>query len=288
MGGDELRWSFAFLGLANTSLQMPFEVVDADAMAQARGIVDATHAVEFTDKKVALVIETNAVRAVNVVPHGDQLAVGVEYLDAMGLPISDVDIVILVDDHIVRSDELTRIDAWGAPGEQVPPLGGEFMHAAVAIAVRDVQMPRDRRHRHVGRAIERIALPFGGRTVGTAQGHEQLPVQRELLDRVQPIVHTVDHIVRTNMDAVRPCAEQTLAPGAQKIALAVKDDYRVLAAVEDIDVVLRVNRHPGHIDELPAGRKFFPIFHRGKEQHATTDDGGHRRSPFLQMQRHFW
>src|SRR5262245_17980320 len=168
MGGDELCWPFAFLGLANAGLQMPLQIVDADAMAHARSIVDTTHAIEFADKKVALIIETNAVRAVDVVPHGDKLAVGVKHLDAMRLPIGNVDIIVLVNDHIVRPDELTRIDAWRAPGEQVPPLGGEFMHAAVTIAVRDIQMPRDRRHRHVGRAIERITLPFGGRTVGTA------------------------------------------------------------------------------------------------------------------------
>ncbi len=50
VGGDELRWPFAFLGLANAGLQMPLEVVDADAMAQARGIVNTALAVEFADK----------------------------------------------------------------------------------------------------------------------------------------------------------------------------------------------------------------------------------------------
>src|SRR5262245_947001 len=123
-------------------------------------------------------------------------------------------------------------------------------------------MPRDRRYRHMGRAIERIALPFRGRTVRTPQGQEQLAVQRELLDRVQTIVYTVHVLVRADMDAVCARAEQTLAPGAQKIALVVKDDDWVLAAVEDIDVVLGIDCHPGHIDEFPAGWKFFPIFHR--------------------------
>src|SRR6266496_4001864 len=103
---------------------MPLEIVDTDAMAQARRIVHAAHAVQFTDKKVALMIEANAVRAMNIVPHGHELAVRVEDLDTMAFPIRDVDVVIVVDDHIVRPDELARIDARRAPGEQEPPLRG--------------------------------------------------------------------------------------------------------------------------------------------------------------------
>src|SRR5215831_4255617 len=135
-------------------------------MAQTRRIVHATHAVQFTDKKVALLIEANAVWAMDVVPHGDKFAVRVKDLDTMTFTIRNVDVVIFVDDHVVRPDELARIDARRAPGEQEPPLRGEFMDSAVAIALRDIQMPRDRRHRHMRRTIERIALPFGGRTIG--------------------------------------------------------------------------------------------------------------------------
>ena len=54
-----------------------------------------------------------------------------------------------------------------------------------------------------------------------------------------------------------PCvgAEQALAPGAQEVAIAIKDNHRVLAAVEDVHVVLRVHRDASHVDELPARRK---------------------------------
>src|SRR6266704_2998272 len=152
---------------------MPLQIVDADAMTQGRRIVDTTHAVEFPDKKVAFSIETNAVRAMDVVPHGNELAVRVKHLDTMALPIRYVDIVILVDDHVVRPDELARIDARRAPGEQVLPFGGEFV------------------------------------------------------DRVYAIIHAVHHIVRTNMDAMRPGAEHALTPGAQEVAITVKDDHRV-------------------------------------------------------------
>ena len=83
------------------------------------------------------------------------------------------------------------------------------------------------------------------------------------------------------MDAMRPGAEHALTPGAQKVAIAVKDDHWVLAAVEGVHVVFRIHRHTSHIDEFPTRWELFPIFHRGKEQHATTDDGGHSMSPFL-------
>src|SRR5712691_2447284 len=260
---------------------MPLQIVDTDAMAQTGRIVHAAYAVQFTDKKVALLIEANAVRAMDVVPHGDKLAVRVKDLDTMAFPIRDVDVVIVVDDHIVGPDELARIDARRAPGEQVPSLRGEFMDSAIAIAIRDIQMPGDWRYCHVRRTVEGIALPFGGRIIGAAQGHEQLAIQGKFLHRMYAVIHTVDHIIRADMDAMRAGAEHPLAPGAQEVAVAIKDNHRVLAAVEDVHVVLGVHRDASHVDKLPARRELFPIFHRGKEQHATTDDGGHNVSPYV-------
>src|SRR5262245_49300347 len=121
---------------------MPLEIVDTHPVAQTRRVVHATYAVQLTDKKVALLIEANAIRAMDIVPHGNELAVRVKDLDTMAFPIRDVDVVIFVDDHIVRPDELARINARRAPGEQVPALGGEFMDPGVAVAIRDIQMPR--------------------------------------------------------------------------------------------------------------------------------------------------
>src|SRR5215471_500845 len=140
-------------------------------------------------------------------------------------------------------------------------------------------MPRDWRDRYMRRTIEGIGLPFGGRIIGTAQGHEQLAIQGKFLHRVYAIIHTVDHIIRADMDTMRTGAEHALAPGAQEVAIAIKDNHRVLTAVEDVHVVLGVHRDASHVDELPARRELFPIFHRSKEQYATTDDGGHSVSP---------
>src|SRR6266511_5251702 len=106
-------------------------------MPQAGGVVHPSHAIEFADEEVPLSIQTDAVWAMDVVPHGDELAVGIEHLDAMGLAVGDVDAIVLVDDDIMRPDELARIDAGLAPRQDEPALGSEFVEAAVAISVPD-------------------------------------------------------------------------------------------------------------------------------------------------------
>jgi len=62
------------------------------------------------------------------------------------------------------------------------------------------------------------------------------------------IVGQVDRIVWAHMDAVRPNV-LTLAPGTQKIAVAVEDDDRVLAARKAIDIVLSIDADRRHFLE---------------------------------------
>src|SRR6266571_1758050 len=150
MWRDELARPFSLFGLAEASLQSALEVVHAHAMTQPRSVIHSPHAVQLTDEEVPFRVQTDAVWPVDVVPHGDEFAVGIEHLDAMGLPVGDVDVIILVDDDIMRPDELAGIDAGLAPRQDEPTLGGEFVDAAVAISVRDVEVPGDARHRHVG------------------------------------------------------------------------------------------------------------------------------------------
>src|SRR5712692_1881226 len=177
MWRDELARPFSLFGLAETGLQSALEVVHAHAVTQPRSVIHPRHAVQLTDEEVPFRVQTDAVWPMDVVPHGDELTVGIEHLNAMGLPVGDVDVIILVDDDIVRPDELARVDAGLAPRQDEPVLGGEFVDAAVAISVRDVEVPGDARHRHVGGPVEGFALPLGCWLVGAAQGHQQLAVQ---------------------------------------------------------------------------------------------------------------
>jgi hypothetical protein len=50
-----------------------------------------------------------------------------------------------------------------------------------------------------------------------------------------------------------------LAPGAQKIAVAVENHHRVLAAIEDIDIVVPVDADAADLLERPAIGQFRPI-----------------------------
>ena len=59
------------------------------------------------------------------------------------------------------------------------------------------------------------------------------------------------------VNAVRP-DEQAFAPGAQKLALAIEHDDRMLAAIEDKDVARRIGGHAGDFDEAPVRRAIAP------------------------------
>ena len=69
-----------------------------------------------------------------------------------------------------------------------------------------------------------------------------------------PAVVGEEHrVVRGHVDAVRPRV-LALAPGAQKVAVAVEHDHRVLAAVEDIEVVAAVDPDaPTSLKDQPSG-----------------------------------
>src|SRR2546425_2651220 len=281
MWRDELARPFSFFRRAETRLQSALEVVHAHAMAQPRSVIHSPHAVQLTDEEVPFRVQTDAVWPVDVVPHGDEFTVGIEHLDAMGLPVGHVDVIIPVDDHIVRPDELARIDAGLAPRQDEPALGGEFVDAAVAISVRDVEVPGDAGHRHVGGPVEGLALPLGCWLVGAAQGHQQLAIQGELLDGMESIIHAVDRVVGAGVDPVRPLAEQALAKRSQDVAITIEDDDRMFTPVEDVHVVLAVHRDASYVDERPPFRELLPALHRFEHQGATAESHGHFATPPL-------
>src|SRR5437879_3614172 len=99
---------------------------------------------------------------------------------------------------------------------------------------------------------------------------------------MESIVHAVDGIVGTSMDAVRPLAEQTLAERSQDVALAIEDDDGMFTPVEDVDVVLAVHRDAGDVDERPSVRELLPAFHRFEQQVATAESHGHCATPLVQ------
>jgi hypothetical protein len=135
MRGNKLVWSFALLRGANAGLQLAVQVVDAHTMAKAGSIIHSTYAVELANKEVPLIVQADAVRPMDIVPHGDELPVGIEHLDTMRLAVSNVDSIVPVDNHIMGPDKLASINARLTPRQDMPTIGSEFVDTAVAIAV---------------------------------------------------------------------------------------------------------------------------------------------------------
>ena len=116
MGGDELAWAFPLILVAELAHQVSLQVEDGHAVAQSGGIVHAAHSVQFSNVDVVLP-ENHGVGPVYVVPHGDEVAFGVENLNSVGFPVHHVDLVIGVDGDIVGPDELAGVDSGAAPRE---------------------------------------------------------------------------------------------------------------------------------------------------------------------------
>ncbi len=108
-------------------------------------------------------------------------------------------------------------------------------------------------------ANERLAAHIGRRLAGDADGQQHLAVERAVSDGVVAVVGEPESVVRRHVDAVR-AAKHPFAPGAQEVALAVEHDHRVLAPIEGVHPVLRVDPDRGHVGvELPPRRQLRPV-----------------------------
>ena len=116
-----------------------------------------------------------------------------------------------------------------------------------------------------------LPLRNGRGLVGHADGQQHLAVGRDLADRVVAVVGAVERVVAVDMDAVR-AAEQAFAPRAQEVAVAVEHHHRMLAAIEDIDVVLAVDGHGGDVAELPAVGQLGPVLDHAITMLAASKD----------------
>ena len=81
---------------------------------------------------------------------------------------------------------------------------------------------------------------------------------------------------------MRP-AEQSLAPGAQEVAVAVEHHHRVLAAREDVDVVLAVHADRGDLAVVPAVGQLAPVLDHLVAMFAGANDDGHVRLPYAAL-----
>src|SRR5690606_10783946 len=78
-----------------------------------------------------------------------------------------------------------------------------------------------------------------------------------LVHEVAEVIHQV-HDVVDDGDAVGTDVD-AFAPRLEEATIAVVDDDRVLAAVEDVDAVLGVGGNAGDVAVLPALRQLLPV-----------------------------
>src|SRR5262249_11587433 len=231
---------------------------------------------QLADDEVRILAAAAAIesaRPVHVVPLQLVLAVAVEHLHAMVLAVGDIDPAVLVGGDVVRDVELPGIGPGGAPAHQVFAVGRVFVDAGIAVSVRHVDLALGR-ERGVGAAIERLAAQEGCGLVGHADGQQHLALGGHLADRVVAVVGAVEGVVAVDMDAVR-ATEQAFAPRAQEVALAVEYHHGMLTAVEDVHVVLAVDRDRRDIAELPAVGQLRPVLHDALTMRAGAYGCGH-------------
>jgi hypothetical protein len=89
-------------------------------MAQAWRIFIADRSGEFPDVEelVTATAHVEATGAINIIPHSEEFAFGVEDLDAVVLTVGDIHPILRVGRNVMWDKELPWPNAWLAPGEE--------------------------------------------------------------------------------------------------------------------------------------------------------------------------
>src|SRR5205807_1914116 len=114
----ELAGGKTGMHLAEAGQYLALGGVDADARPDIRPIaVDLARRTAFTDidERVAAGCHAHAVRSVQIVPLGFELAVAVEHLDTVIFTVGDIDPAVGVAADVVRDIELAGVGARFAP-----------------------------------------------------------------------------------------------------------------------------------------------------------------------------
>ena len=199
---------------------------------------------------------------------GLPVQVVVQHLHALVAPVAHVDVALEVGGDRVRRVELQVAVAARADGLHEPAVLVVLHDARVEVAVRheDVALLVEG---HVGLAAEPVFLvpavvDAGARHVRQrpdrilppADGHQHAAVGRELHQHVRAFVHRPDVVLRVHPHRVRE-GEAVVVPAdlADEGALRrVLEESRLVGAVEDVDVALRVGGDAHVLAGVDAGR----------------------------------
>ncbi len=212
-----------------------------------------------------------------IIPLRLVFAVAIEHLDAVVFTIGDIDKTVGVGCDVVDDIELAGIAARLAPGFYQPAVGRIFVHASVAITVRDINLAL-RRQRGVGAAVEWFAAHERRRLVRDADGQQHLAVNSAFAHGMVAIVGAIEIVVRIDVQSMRP-GEQAFAPAPDKIAFAVEHHHRMGTAVEHVDAVLAVDRDRSNVREIPPLRQFCPVLHHAVAMLGGAENDRHAFSP---------
>src|SRR5262245_30648916 len=212
-----------------------------------------------------------------VVPLCFIFAVAVEHLHAMVLAVGDVDPAAIVGGDIVGDVELPRFTAGFAPRHDELARRRELVHARVTVAVGNVDLAF-RRQRRVRATVKWLPAHERGRFAGDADRQFDLAGGGAAPHRMVPVIGQVEYIVLVDVETVRTL-EYALAPRAQEIAVAVEHDDGVLAAIEDIDLILAVDADGGNVLEAPAVGQLAPVLYHAIAMLAAAQDHRHRAPP---------
>ena len=151
------------------------------------------------------------------------------------------------------------------------------MDAGIAVAVGNIDLAV-RRQRGVGAAVKRLAAHEWRRLVRDADGQQHLAVGGAFSHGVVAIIGAIEMVVGVDMQTVRT-VEQAFAPAPEEISLAVQHHHRMVAAVEDIDAVLAVDRDGSGVSQAPAVRQLGPVFNHAVTVFARAENGRHAFLP---------
>ena len=241
--------------------------------------VDRHARAEFADDEIRRFAAAAMQRAgpVQIIPLRLVFAVAVEHLDAVVLAVGDIDPAVGVGCDVVDDVELAGIGARLAPAFHQFAVGGVFVHAGIAVAVRHIDLAL-RRQRGMGAAMERLAAHERRRLVRDADGQQHLAVDSAFAHGVVAVVGAIEIVLGVDVQPMR-AAEQAFAPALDEIAVAVEHHHRMGAAVEDIDAVVAVDRDGGDVGEIPAVRQLCPVLHHAVAMLARAENGWHVFSP---------
>jgi len=214
---------------------------------------------QLTDIEIALPawLDAHGTWALQTGPLRLEMSAIIEDLHAVVFAIRNIDPTVRITADIVWKVEVTRFKSAVTPGAQMPPASGIQVNVCVAVAVADINISI-RCQRRVRAAIEWNTAHGAGRPPRDADFQKSETRQRELAYRMVSIIGAVDAPIVADMNAVRP-GEYPLAPGANDRSVPVEHDHWVVAAIEEIDIVVAVDGDSGHIAYLQPVRQSTPV-----------------------------